>query len=431
MVKYMKPKELINQLENSAFKKDFLTLYGADANVLSAQRQRYIRAVERFEEIFPMRENVHLFSAPGRSEIGGNHTDHQHGCALGAAVNLDIIAVVSFHDEGVIRLYSEGYEMTEVALSDVSVHGEEKGRSIAIVRGIAARFSERGVKIGGFDAYAVSDVPLGSGLSSSAAFETLLGTVIDAAYNDGKAGAIEIAKIGQYAENVYFGKNSGLLDQLVCSVGGFVFLDFKDTENPVVERYNFDFAAAGYNLCITDTRGSHSDLTDDYIAVPTEMKKIAACFGKEVLREVDENAFFAAIPALHGQASDRAILRAMHFFGENNRAIAEMNTLRRGDLEQFFTLYRQSANSSADLLQNLYTSKKPTEQGIPLAIAVSKKVLGEDSAVRVHGGGFAGTIQAFVPLDKTDAYRETMDALFGEGSCYTLRIRPVGGVKII
>lgn len=427
----MKPNELINILNNSGLKEELSALYGTDANVLYQQRHRYIKAIEQFSDIFPSREQVHLFSAPGRSEIGGNHTDHQRGCALGAAVNLDVVAVVAFHEEGVIRLFSEGYGMSEVSLSDLSVHEEEKGKSIGIIRGIAARFTELGVNIGGFDAYTVSDVLSGSGLSSSAAFETLVGSIIDIQYNDSKAGEIEIAKIGQYAENVYFGKGSGLLDQMVCSVGGFVFLDFRDTDNPVVEKHNFDFAKAGYNLCITDTKGSHSDLTDDYVAVPAEMKEVAAYFGKDVLREVDEKEFFKAIPDLRGKCSDRAILRTMHFFGENNRAIAEADALDRGDLERFFTLYRQSANSSADLLQNLYATKKPLEQGIPLALAISRALLGENANVRVHGGGFAGTIQAFVPLDKTEPYREKMDALFGAGSCYVLRIRPVGGVKII
>ena len=427
----MKPNELINRINNSALKEEFSVLYGSDAGELYRQRQRYIRMIERFMEKYPARDDIRLFSAPGRSEIGGNHTDHQRGCALGAAVNLDVIAAVAFHREGVIRFFSEGHSMCEVDLADLSVHEDEKGTSTALIRGIAARFAEMGVAIGGFDAYSVSDVLSGSGLSSSAAFETLIGTIIDAQYNDHKAGEIEIAKIGQFAENVYFGKGSGLLDQMVCSVGGFVFLDFSDTADPVVERHSFDFKKAGYDLCITDTKGSHSDLTDDYVAVPAEMKSVAACFGKEVLREVDENEFFKSIPALRSKVSDRAILRAIHFFGENNRAIAEADALDRGDLERFFTLYRQSATSSASLLQNLYSTKKPLEQAIPLALAVSKTVLGETGAVRVHGGGFAGTIQAFVPLDKTEVYREKMDALFGAGSCYVLRIRPVGGIQII
>jgi len=427
----MKPYDLINRLNDRELKEKLSLLYGSDEHTLCAQRQRYTHAIRKFTEIFPARDDIHIFSAPGRSEIGGNHTDHQHGCALAAAINLDAVAVTAFHDDGVIRIFSEGYSMSEVSLSDLSVHEEEKGKSIGIIRGIAARFTEMGVPIGGFDAYTVSDVLSGSGLSSSAAFETLIGTIIDIHYNEGKAGAIHIAKIGQYAENVYFGKGSGLLDQMVCSVGGFVFLDFRDTEDPVVEKHSFDFAAAGYDLCITDTKGSHSDLTDDYVAVPSEMKEAAAYFGKPYLREVDEEAFFAAIPALHGRISDRAILRAMHFFSENRRAIQEAEALERGDLAGFFDLYRRSADSSANLLQNLYSAKKPLEQGIPLALAVSRALLGENANTRVHGGGFAGTIQAFVPLDKTDAYRQKMDDLFGEGSCYVLRIRPVGGIMIV
>ena len=423
--------ELIKHINNGGIDEELSVLYGSDEKVLAHQRERYIKAAESFSETFPDRDKVHIFSAPGRSEIGGNHTDHQHGCALAAAVNLDAVAVVAFNNDGMIRVKSEGYGMSEVDLYDLSIHEAEKGKSIGIIRGIAARFADMGVKIGGFDAYTVSDVLSGSGLSSSAAFETLIGTIIDVWYNDCKAGEIEIAKIGQFAENVYFGKGSGLLDQMVCSVGGFVFIDFKDTENPIVEKHNFDFDSAGYNLCITDTKGSHSDLTDDYVAVPSEMKSVAEYFGKSVLREVDEKEFFAAIPDLHGKVNDRAILRAIHFFGENNRAIYEADALERGDLERFFTLYRQSAASSANLLQNLYSTSQPTEQGIPLAIAVSRLVLGEYGAVRVHGGGFAGTIQAFVPMDKTADYAAKMDALFGEGSCYVLRIRPVGGIKII
>ena len=427
----MKLQELRQHILNGGIDSKLSVLYGGDDKILAAQRERYIEVLSGFAKYFPDREDVHLFSAPGRSEIGGNHTDHQHGCALAAAVNLDAVAAVSFHEEGVIRLKSKGHSMSVVDLSDLSIHEDEKGRSTGIIRGIAARFAQMGVKLGGFDAYTVSDVLGGSGLSSSAAFETLVGTIIDAHYNGCKAGEIEIAKIGQYAENVYFGKACGLLDQMVCSVGGFVFIDFNDAENPKVEKHSFDFEKAGYNLCITDTKGSHSDLTDDYVAVPSEMKSVAAHFGKSVLREVDEKEFFAAIPKLRGKVNDRAILRAIHFFGENARAIQEADALERGDLESFFTLYRQSAQSSANLLQNLYSNSKPTAQAIPLAIAVSRLILGEYGAVRVHGGGFAGTIQAFVPVDKTENYAAKMDALFGEGSCHVLRIRPVGGTQII
>ena len=405
-------------------------LYGTSPEVLQTQRLRYQRAIRRFAEIFPGRDDVQLFSAPGRTEIGGNHTDHQHGCALAAAVNLDVIAVVAFHDEGVIRLYSEGHDSAELDLSDLSIHEDEKGRSASMIRGIVARFAEMGVKVGGFDAFSTSDVLSGSGLSSSAAFETLVGSIINIKYNDCKANEAEIAKIGQYAENVYFGKGSGLLDQTVCSYGGFVFIDFLDTEKPYVEKYRFDFEQAGYNLCITDTKGSHSDLTEDYVAVPSEMRSVAREFGKDYLREVDEFLFLRSIPSLHGKCSDRAIMRAVHYFKENRRAIDEAQALDNGDLDRFFDIYRQSAASSANLLQNHYANSKPTEQGISLAIMMSHLILGDNAAVRVHGGGFAGTIQAFVPVFKTEEYVRKMNALFGAGSCYVLRIRPVGGVEI-
>lgn len=426
----MKKEELIRKIYSGEIDEQFASLYGASEDVLKRQRARYENAVKKFSEIFPKREDIRLFSAPGRTEIGGNHTDHQHGCALAAAVNLDVIAVVAFHDDGVIRFYSEGYGMTEIDLSDLEVHPEKFGKSSEIIRGIAARFTSMGVTIGGFDAYSVSDVLSGSGLSSSAAFETLVGSIIDIHYNDCHAGEVEIAKIGQYAENIYFGKGSGLLDQTVCSVGGFVFIDFLDTENPYVEKYSFDFEKAGYNLCITDTKGSHSDLTDDYVAVPTEMKSVAQQFGKEYLREVDEYLFLRSINDLHGKCSDRAIMRAVHYFKENRRAIDEANALDNGDINRFFEIYRRSAESSATLLQNHYSVKKPTEQGISLGLMMSRLILGDDAAVRVHGGGFAGTIQAFVPTFKTNEYVRRMNALFGAGSCYVLRIRFVGGVEI-
>ncbi|MBR1483186.1 MAG: galactokinase [Ruminococcus sp.] len=405
-------------------------LYGASPSVLESQHNRYLHALRRFSEIFPDRDDIRLFSAPGRTEIGGNHTDHQHGCALAAAVNLDVIAVVAFHDEGVIRFDSEGHGRTETDLADLSVREDEKGTSAALIRGIAAKFAAMGVKIGGFDAFSVSDVLSGSGLSSSAAFETLIGTIINVAYNHCNADEAEIAKIGQYAENVYFGKGSGLLDQTVCAYGGFVFIDFLDTEKPYVEKYRFDFESAGYHLCITDTKGSHADLTEDYVAVPREMKSVAAQFGKEYLREVDEFLFLRSIPSLRGKCSDRAIMRAVHYFKENRRAIDEAQALDNGDIDRFFDIYRRSAASSANLLQNHYANAKPTEQGISLGIMMSRLILGDDAAVRVHGGGFAGTIQAFVPTFKTEEYVRKMNALYGAGSCYVLRIRPVGGAEI-
>jgi galactokinase len=424
----MKIQNFVDKLNNDEFDAVLKKLYGTKA--VEVQTQRYKNAIDNFTKLYPSRDDIKIFSAPGRTEIGGNHTDHQHGCVLAAAVNLDVIAVVSFHNDGVIRLKSEGYDKLEIDLSDLSVNPEEKGTSASIIRGIAAKFADMGVETDGFDAYATSDVLSGSGLSSSAAFENLIGTIIDVHYNNGKAGAVEIAKIGQYAENVYFGKGSGLMDQMVSSVGGFVFIDFYDTANPKIEAHNFNFEQAGYCICITDTKGSHADLTDDYVSVPVEMKSIAQHFDKNVLRKVDETQFYNSIPYLREQCGDRAVMRAAHFFGENQRAIDEAKALENGDVDKFFSLVRSSANSSANLLQNLYSCKKPDEQGIPLAIMMSKHILGEDAVVRVHGGGFAGTIQAFVPLEKAEEYSNEMNRIFGDGSCYILRIRPVGGIEI-
>ncbi len=421
----------MNRINSPEALRSFTLLYGKEPEVISMQKERYGRALEAFSKAFPDRQEVQLFSAPGRTEIGGNHTDHQHGCALGAAVNCDAIAVVSFHHDGVIRLLSEGYGICEINLSEPEPREDEKGKTAALIRGIAARFLNVGVKLGGFDAYVTSNVLSGSGLSSSAAFETLVAAIVNERYHDSRTDAIGIAKIGQYAENVYFGKNSGLLDQTICSVGGMVFIDFGDVQRPSVSGFSFDFEAAGYALCMTDTKGSHSDLTDDYAAIVEEMHSVARRFGKTYLREVDEKEFYTAIPRLHGKVGDRALLRAIHYFGENRRAIGERETLQNGDLARFFSLFRQSAASSEGLLQNLYSVHQPCAQGIPLALAVSRLILGEDAAVRVHGGGFAGTIQAFVPTEQLAAYRDGMDAVFGAGSCQRLRIRPVGGMRVM
>lgn len=426
----MKPQEFLHKLDDGTFDAKLELLYGSRPETLALQKKRYASAISEFTALYPERDDICVYSAPGRTEIGGNHTDHQHGCVLAAAINLDVIAVVSFHEEGIIRLKSAGHKQNIVRLSDLSVDPEETGSSNSLIRGIAAEFVEMGVNIGGFDAYTTSDVLGGSGLSSSAAFEVLVGTIIDLHYNEGKAGAVEIAKIGQFAENVYFGKGSGLMDQMVSSVGGFVFIDFEDTANPKIERYSFDFESAGLCLCITDTKGSHADLTEDYVSVPTEMKKVAGEFGMDHLRQVDEMEFYADIPKLRKTCTDREILRAAHFFGENRRAAQEAEALESSNVKRFLELVRESGDSSANLLQNLYSCRKPSEQGIPLAIMISKHILGKKGAVRVHGGGFAGTIQAFVPIEDADAYSEEIDRIFGKESCQTLRIRPVGGIEI-
>lgn len=427
----MKISEIEQKLSNGGYDAAFEKLYGAEA--VGAQRERYLKAVGEFKKIYPNRlddENVEIFSASGRSEVGGNHTDHQHGCVIAAAVNLDVISVTSFHDDGVIRLKSEGHDANLVELGSLDVKKEEYGTSNAIIRGVAAKFTEMGAKIGGFDAYTTSDVLSGSGLSSSAAFENLIGTIFDIHYNNGAAGAVEIAKIGQFAENVYFGKKSGLMDQMVSSVGGFVFIDFSDTENPVIKKVNCDFEKAGYRLCITDTKGSHADLIDDYSAVPNEMNAVAAHFGKPYLRAVDEAEFIKAIPELRGKLSDRAVLRAAHFFNDNKNAADEAAALESGDFAKFLEIVKKSGDSSYKLLQNIYSCRKPEEQGLSMGLWASERILNGRGAVRVHGGGFAGTIQAFVPVEFAEEYASEMNRIFGEGSCLALRVRPVGGVVI-
>lgn len=420
--------ELERKISDGGYDKAFEKIYGADA--VGTQRERYLGAVVEFKKLYPNRVEAEIFSAPGRSEVGGNHTDHQHGCVLAAAVDLDVIGVVAFHDEDVIRLKSEGHDANEVKLGSPGVQSGEYGTSDAIIRGVAARFTELGAKIGGFDAYTTSNVLSGSGLSSSAAFENLLGTIIDVHYNGGKAGAVEIAKIGQYAENVYFGKKSGLMDQMVSSVGGFVFIDFKDTENPKIKKVNCDFEKAGYRLCITDTKGSHADLIDDYSAVPAEMNAVAAYFGKPYLREVDEEEFIRALPELRGKLSDRVVLRAAHFFNDNKNAKDEAAALEAGDFARFLEIVKRSGDSSYKLLQNIYSCHKPEEQGLSVGLWASERILRGRGAVRVHGGGFAGTIQAFVPVEAAEEYRAELDRIFGAGSCRALRVRPVGGVAV-
>lgn len=427
----MNSKEIIEKINSGSLDKKLMLLYGAGEDAIKKQKERYVHAVSSFEELYPGEEEIAIFSAPGRTEVCGNHTDHQHGCVLAAAVNLDAIAVVSFHNEKVIRLQSVGYEQEYIELDNLNIHPEEEGTTRALIRGMVAQFKDIGVEIGGFNAFVTSDVLSGSGLSSSAAFEVLIGNIIDRYYNDGKAGDVKIAKMGQFAENKYFGKESGLMDQMVSSVGGFVFIDFKDTINPVIEKHECDFEEGGLKLVITDTKGSHADLTDDYVSVPSEMKLVAAQFGKKVLREVEEEKFYESLKQLRTTCTDRAILRAAHYYGDNKRVSQEVNALDRKDFAEFLRLVRESGRSSAQLLQNLYSTKKPAEQGIPLALMVSERILGNQGAFRVHGGGFAGTMQAFVPVDLVEEYKAAMASLFGEGCCYVLNIRSVGGCQVI
>lgn len=426
----MANQQMLNEmLKTHALDARFRRVYVNDAEV-AAQYARYEAVAQAFCELFSGDRDIRLFSAPGRTEVGGNHTDHNHGKVLAAGINLDAIAAAAKNDEHIVRVKSEGYPMDVVDLSDLSVQPAEAGHSPALVRGVCQGFLNYGYKIGGFDAATASRVLSGSGLSSSAAYEVLVGTMLNYLYNDGQVDAVTIAKIAQYAENEYFGKPCGLMDQTACSVGSFVTIDFNDPQNPEIEEVKFDFAACGHALCIVDTKGSHSDLTDEYAYIREEMESVAQYFGKKVLREVPEAEFYSEISAVRKRVGDRAVLRAMHFYADNARVEKEVAALRAGDFAEFKRCVLESGNSSYMYNQNVFSVKKPQEQPVSLALAISQRVLQGRGAWRVHGGGFAGTIQAFVPLELLDTYKAEIERVFGEGACYVLSIRPVGGTEI-
>ena len=370
------------------------------------------------------------FSAPGRTELSGNHTDHQHGRVLAAAVSCDTLAAVRENGTDTIRILSEGYPLCTVSLGALSPVEGEKNTTPALVRGVAARFAQLGCPVRGFDAYVTSTVLPGSGLSSSAAFEVLVGVVINHLFFDGRLTPPEIAMAGQYAENVYFGKPSGLMDQMASAVGGMVSIDFADPEKPVITPIDFDFEACGHVLCIIDTKASHADLTDAYAAIPTELRQLCAYFGKPVLRQVEEAAFYDALPALRQHCGDRAILRAIHVFEENKRVALQLQALQSGDFDRYLQLMQQSGDSSWLLLQNVTPAGRTVHQDMAFALALCRRYLGGQGGYRVHGGGFAGTVQAFVPLGLLDSFRSGMEAALGEGTCHVLSIRPQGGVEI-
>lgn len=424
-----KIQNLKNSIMNGDFDGRFKRVYVTDKAV-KTQHERYVSLAEDFAALFGEERDARLFSAPGRTEVGGNHTDHNHGRVLAASINLDAIAIASKNDENIVRVKSRGYNMDVCDITDLEIKENEKGHSPALVRGMCAGFKKFGYEIGGFDACTMSSVLSGSGLSSSAAYEVLVGTMLNYLYNDGKVDAITIAKIAQYAENVYFDKPCGLMDQMACSVGGFVTIDFNNPAEPIVNEVKFDFASSGHSLCIVDTKGSHSDLTDDYAAIRSEMESVAGCFGKNVLREVDEDEFKKNIPTIREKVGDRAVLRAMHFFADNARVLKEVDALKKGNFDEFKSYILESGDSSYKYNQNVYSTKKPLEQPVSLALALSESVLKGKGAWRVHGGGFAGTIQAFVPNEILADYKNAMESIFGEGSCYVLIIRPVGGVEV-
>ena len=368
-------------------------------------------------------------SAPGRTEIGGNHTDHQRGRVLAGAVNLDTVAAVRPNGTSVIRILSEGYPRCEVDITDLIPKAEEINTTMALIRGVVARFTQLGCKVEGFDAYVISTVLPGSGLSSSAAYEVLIGTIVNHLYFDGKVSQPEIAMIGQYAENVYFGKPCGLMDQMASAVGSMVTIDFFEKENPVIEKVEFAFAACGHALCIIDSRASHADLTDEYAAITIELKNICNYFGKDVLTQIEEADFVAAIPALREQFGDRAVLRAYHFYKENARVPKQVAALKNGDFDTFLKLVKESGYSSYMYLQNVIPAGYREHQDVALSLSLCEMYLGGRGAYRVHGGGFAGTVQAFVPVDILEDFRKGIDAVLGEGACHILSIRPHGGVE--
>lgn len=423
--------ELLKKLESPEYAAKFSHIYCTDESSCKEHIKRFTYLINNFTDFFNSAENIRLFSAPGRTEVGGNHTDHQRGKVLAASVNLDTIAAVALNGSNKINVKSEGYDLITIDINDLEIKEEQFNTTASLIRGITAAFIKLGYKIEGFNAFITSNVLKGSGLSSSAAFEVLIGTIINNIFCNGKETNIKIAQIGQYAENVYFGKPSGLMDQMASSVGGFVTIDFKDAENPIVEKIDFDFSSCGYSLCIADAVGDHADLTDEYALVTYEMKSVSEFFGKSVLSEVSKEDFYKNIAEIRLKCGDRAVLRSMHYYNDNERVVNEVTALKNNDFESFKKNVIESGHSSYMYLQNVFSSKSPESQCLSIALAIAEKILKDKGgAYRVHGGGFAGTIQAFVPNEIFEQFRTEIENIFGKGTCHRLSIRPVGGIEI-
>lgn len=418
---------VIKEIQEGTYN-DVLKEVYIDESRIEKQPQRYVAAIEKFISLYGDQE-IEIYSTPGRSEVSGNHTDHQNGEVLAAAINLDIIAVVSKND--VVKVLSDDYDLKPISLDDLSKKEDEVGTSEGLMRGVLARFKELGYAIGGFNGYMTSDVLQGSGLSSSAAFEVMIGTILSGLYNEMKVDPVVIGQVGQYSENVYFGKPCGLMDQSACSVGSLIHIDFKDNSKPVVEKVDVEFSSFKHSLCIVDVHASHADLTDDYAAIPYEMKKVANYFNQEALREVDKDDFYLNLPKIREILGDRAVLRAMHLFEENKRVDQQVKALEEGNFDTFKKLIKESGDSSFKYLQNVYSSHDLTNQSVSIGLAISDISLGDKGVSRVHGGGFAGTIQAFVPNDIVSMYKKNMEHVFGEGACHVLKVRPYGGMKVL
>ena len=424
----MKLKELINQIQGTDLDETFKLLYG-DENV-DEQKKRYLGIIDNAKQYFDDEDEVSLFSAPGRCEIGGNHTDHQLGRVLVASINLDIVGIAKKSDDNKAYYYSDSFNIDPVDLDDLDIKVEEKNTSTAIVRGVNAKAKELGYNIGGFVSYAESNVLKGSGMSSSAAYENFLGLIISHLYNEGNIDAVTIAKMGQYAENNYFMKDCGLLDQMASSVGHFLEIDFQDKENPVIETIDFNPEKYNYTLIVTDTLGSHEDLSDEYSAIPNEMKGVARCMDQEVLSTSNEDELIENVKKIRENCGDRAFLRAFNFMHETERALDEAEALKADDFDAFLDLVTESGVSSWMYLQNVLVPGSNEHQELGIGLALSEYILHNDGAYRVHGGGFAGTILAFVPNDLVDDYIYVMESAFEKGCCYKLRIRNAGSIKI-
>ena len=426
----MKLNEIKNQINSGKFDGKFAELY--DTNAVAVQRERYLSALDSFAAIFGDGRDVNVYSVPGRSELAGNHTDHNRGKVIASSINLDIIAVVSQNGTNTINLKSEGFRQIEIDYTKFfEPNPAHFGTSASLIAGMCAGFKQNGYAIGGFDAYCTSNVLRGSGLSSSAAFEVMIGNILNHEFNGGEVSNVEIAKLAQFSENVFFGKPCGLMDQVACAHGGIVAIDFEDTKNPQIEKIDFDLTAQGYNLCIVDTGGNHADLTDDYASVPAEMKSVAAYFGKSVLRDCKFSDVLENAKGIRTKCGDRALMRAIHFFCENERVDAMKKSLQSNALDCYFAGVLESGRSSFNYLQNVYTTKNVEEQGLSLALCITERFMsGNKGAFRVHGGGFAGTIQAYVPEEYVELYRKTMDSVFGDGACLVLRVRRDGAIKV-
>lgn len=419
---------IIEEIKNHHYTQTLTDLY-LDQDQIAHQENRYVQALEKFIDLYGDQE-VTVYSTPGRSEVCGNHTDHQHGEVLAAAINLDMIAVVA-KDENQIKVLSDDYDIQSIDIHDTKLREDEKESSEGLIRGILSRFEQLDYHIGGFVGYITSDVLQGSGLSSSAAFEVMIGTILSGMYNDMKIDPVTIAKIGQYSENVYFGKPCGLMDQCACSVGSLVHIDFKDQENPMVEKVNVDFSQFGHSLCIVDVHASHADLTQDYADITEELKAVDRFFDQEFLRDVNEKEFYKHLSEIREAVNDRAVLRAIHVFNENRRVQKAVQALNDDCFDTFKQTIKASGESSFKYLQNVYSNHYVGQQAVAIALALSEDILGSHGVCRVHGGGFAGTIQAFVEDDFVSEYKAEIEKYFGDESCHILKIRKYGGIKVI